>query len=81
LPWCPDCKTEYREGFSVCSDCGAALAGDYPQERQAPLNPHEDVRLVLLADAGDVVEADILRSMLEESGIPVVSATTARGSF
>lgn len=23
--FCPDCKTEYREGFAKCSDCGAAL--------------------------------------------------------
>ena len=23
--WCPVCKTEYREGFTVCSDCGTVL--------------------------------------------------------
>jgi hypothetical protein len=23
--FCPNCKTEYRAGFSTCSDCGAAL--------------------------------------------------------
>lgn len=23
--WCPNCKTEYREGISVCADCGADL--------------------------------------------------------
>jgi hypothetical protein len=26
--FCPNCKTEYREGFSKCSDCGADLVRD-----------------------------------------------------
>lgn len=25
MPWCPVCKTEYREGITTCSDCGATL--------------------------------------------------------
>jgi len=25
MPWCPNCKTEYREGIKTCADCGAAL--------------------------------------------------------
>lgn len=25
MPWCPKCKSEYREGFTVCSDCGIKL--------------------------------------------------------
>lgn len=25
MPWCPNCKSEYREGFTLCADCGAAL--------------------------------------------------------
>lgn len=25
MPWCPKCKSEYREGFTVCSDCGTEL--------------------------------------------------------
>lgn len=25
MPWCPKCKSEYREGFTVCADCGCAL--------------------------------------------------------
>ena len=23
--YCPECKAQYREGFSICSDCGIAL--------------------------------------------------------
>ncbi len=25
MPWCPKCKNEYRDGFTVCSDCGSEL--------------------------------------------------------
>jgi len=25
MPWCPKCKSEYREGFTVCADCGCEL--------------------------------------------------------
>lgn len=28
--WCPRCGAEYREGFSLCSDCNVALVGDQP---------------------------------------------------
>lgn len=25
MPWCPNCKNEYKEGYTVCADCGATL--------------------------------------------------------
>ena len=30
MPWCPKCKTEYREGFTVCADCGSQLVAEEP---------------------------------------------------
>lgn len=30
MPWCPKCKSEYREGFTVCTDCGAELVDEEP---------------------------------------------------
>ena len=36
MPWCPKCKTEYREGFTVCADCGSELVKEQPvEERKA----------------------------------------------
>lgn len=29
--WCPKCKSEYREGFSVCSECGTPLVPELPK--------------------------------------------------
>lgn len=28
MPWCPKCKNEYREGITVCADCGTPLVED-----------------------------------------------------
>lgn len=30
--FCPNCKTEYRKGFSRCSDCGADLVRELPKQ-------------------------------------------------
>ena len=31
MPWCPKCKTEYRDGIEVCSDCGTKLVASLEQ--------------------------------------------------
>ena len=28
MPWCPNCKAEYQQGFTVCSDCKVELVDD-----------------------------------------------------
>ncbi len=28
MPWCPECKNEYREGIKVCADCGCELIAE-----------------------------------------------------
>lgn len=45
--WCPKCKNEYREGFTVCADCGSELVED--------LNALSDD--MSLENAGDESEA------------------------
>lgn len=32
MPWCPKCKNEYREGITVCADCGTPLVDDFVEE-------------------------------------------------
>ena len=29
MPWCPNCKTEYREGITHCADCKVELVAEY----------------------------------------------------
>ncbi len=28
MPWCPKCKSEYREGVTICAECGSVLVND-----------------------------------------------------
>lgn len=30
MPWCPNCREEYREGFDYCKDCDCALVETLP---------------------------------------------------
>lgn len=32
MPWCPNCKTEYQEGYTVCKDCKAELVEELAPE-------------------------------------------------
>lgn len=32
MPWCPNCKTEYREGIEKCADCGSTLVKSLNEE-------------------------------------------------
>lgn len=32
MPYCPKCKNEYREGFSVCAECNVELVDELPAE-------------------------------------------------
>lgn len=50
MPWCPNCKTEYRQGIQVCADCGATLVDELPKEI-------EEVALYTLEKEADAQKA------------------------
>lgn len=35
MPWCPNCKNEYKIGFTVCADCGATLVESLEEGKKA----------------------------------------------
>ena len=37
MPWCPKCKNEYRDGFTVCNDCGTPLVASLEDVKYRPL--------------------------------------------
>lgn len=75
MSWCPKCKTEYREGFNTCSDCGSSL--DETQELNEEFNiesvGHENSEAWLhLIGCEDDQEADIIESFLSRENILTV---------
>lgn len=68
--FCPNCRTEYRAGFTRCADCGAALVDSLPPEE-----PPREVTPVLLAAGVDATLCPLLRQILEDNGIPSFTRT------
>src|ERR1043166_2720764 len=64
--FCPQCKSEYRAGFTRCSDCDVPLVGRLPQ----PENPQPLVRLRSYPNDGELF---IAISILESAGIDAMA--------
>jgi len=43
LMFCPICRSEYRQGFTKCSDCGAELVRELPPEQGKEFIEYEEV--------------------------------------
>ncbi len=64
--FCPLCKTEYRECVDTCADCSVPLVAELPQkEDQAETGDFVEVYETL-----DLSEVMIIKSVLDEEGIP-----------
>lgn len=68
--WCPKCKTEYREGITVCADCGSTLVEAEQKKR------------VDICEINDDKAAEEILEYLSYSGIQDVEKETCDdGSF
>jgi hypothetical protein len=64
--FCPKCKSEYREGFYKCTDCGADLVGALPPEQNDDFGDVEFVEVFSTYQQGDIV---FIKSVLDGEGI------------
>ena len=63
--FCPECRSEYREGFNRCADCDVELVSELP-----PDEVHEDnVNLVKVYETGDGSIIPLIESLLEDANI------------
>jgi hypothetical protein len=69
MMFCPKCRTEYREGFTECADCGVPLVQDLPP-RPSPPGPEEDLsNLVTVLSTVNASTVALAKSLLEDAGI------------
>lgn len=65
MPICPSCEYEYKEGVTVCPDCGYQLVSE-TEFNEHMINP-EDWETVYTTSVE--YEADMLKANLEGAGI------------
>lgn len=65
--FCPECNAEYKEGITVCADCGATLVDKEPFEE-----PLEEVEWVKLRSV-DRVFREMIAEVFDKEGIPCYS--------
>ena len=70
--YCPQCRAEFREGFTECSDCHVPLrAGPPPPEPPSRFDPSLDPVIVLVTN--DQIHLAMAKGLLEEAGIPFLA--------
>lgn len=67
--FCPQCRSEYREGFTRCESCDVALVAVLPPEAGDP----SDRDLVTAFETGDPGLLAMAHSILDEAQIPYLT--------
>ncbi len=66
--YCPECRTEYREGFTECADCHVPLQAGPPPEEPDSFDP--SLELVVALESNDGIQLAMARGLLDEAKIP-----------
>jgi len=67
--YCPQCRIEYRDGFTECADCQVPLSqGTPPQEPVRPFDP--TIGLVVVLETNDLIQLALVKGLLDEAAIP-----------
>ncbi len=68
--FCPQCKSEYRPGFTRCADCGVDLVDRLPEEsHETDTRRVDDVKLVQVLQTRDQSDVINIRMLLDPEGI------------
>ena len=69
LMFCPDCKAEYRRGFTECADCRVPLVYELPADR--PPSREEDLAadIILVYTTFNPADVVMIKSILDAEEI------------
>lgn len=62
--FCPECRAEYREGFTRCSDCNVDLVEQLPPEQEKEIPEY-----VKVLKSGNLSDIAIIKSILDSENI------------
>ena len=65
---CPQCRAEYREGFTECADCHVPLLAGAPPAETDPFDP--SMELVVLLESNDQIQVSMVKGLLDDAAIP-----------
>lgn len=65
MPFCPECKGEYLEGYRHCAFCNVELVDKLPEG----VKPEPLIKLVDIHEVQGSAEASIVESLLKAHGI------------
>lgn len=68
MPFCPECKYEYREGIVMCPDCDVKLVGNLAAANE-PTVEETNAVMVSVFSTDSQIEANLVKDMLQASGI------------
>lgn len=66
--FCPKCKSEYREGFTMCSDCNISLVHSLPAQK-ASLQVKEFIDYEFILATFNPGEIAFIKSVLDSEEI------------
>ena len=72
--FCPQCRSEYRPGFTRCTDCDVDLVPELPPDEAR----HDDLDLVKVYESGDASVIPLIESLLQSAEIECVVTNTRR---
>jgi len=84
--YCPKCKCEYREGFTICSDCQVKLVEQLEISKQLK-SPEwfdyniEDCNPIKLTAASNEIDAQIISNLLKSNNIPCLIKRKGSGGY
>jgi hypothetical protein len=64
--FCPKCKSEYREGFYKCADCGAELVAQLPKEAEDEVGYVDLIEVYSTYQQSDIA---FIKSVFDGEGI------------
>lgn len=81
MPFCPCCRTEYDDGYSLCAGCGACLVDSLPAEpEKEPVRYVSMKRMFLLSTPGSIESAMIV-DVLSQHGIRAFTQQKETGNY